>query len=393
MSKTERESRNLGGSNIMNGLAKGRSGDQKRTKKKILIITNHSYMLWQFRRELITELMKDYEVVLSMPFVGHETDFQNMGLRCIKTDMERRGMNPITDMNLIRQYRSMLKKEQPDLVITYSIKPNVYAGWLCGRMGIPFCANVQGLGSAFQNKALARMVTFLYKRAFRKVRTVFFENEINAREFQKRNIFPIEKQKILRGAGINLSYYSLQPYPENEKFHFLYLGRIMKEKGIDELFYAVRRLHKENKNFVLDLVGFFEEEYRDIVEKLEQEGIVKFYGFHQDPRPFYTKADCVVLPSYHEGMSNVLLEAGAMGRPVITSNIPGCREAVDKGKNGYLVKPRDRESLYQAMKKFMTLDPGKRALMGRAGREKMKKEFRKEIVVQETLDALKLDQI
>ena len=167
----------------------------------------------------------------------------------------------------------------------------------------------------------------------------------------------------------------------------------MKEKGIDELFYAVRRLHKENKNFVLDLVGFFEEEYRDIVEKLEQEGIVKFYGFHQDPRPFYTKADCVVLPSYHEGMSNVLLEAGAMGRPVITSNIPGCREAVDKGKNGYLVKPRDRESLYQAMKKFMTLDLGKRALMGRAGREKMKKEFRKEIVVQETLEALKLEQI
>ena len=372
----------------MNGLAKGRSGDQKRTKKKILIITNHSYMLWQFRRELITELMKDYEVVLSMPFVGHETDFQNMGLRCIKTDMERRGMNPITDMNLIRQYRSMLKKEQPDLVITYSIKPNVYAGWLCGRMGIPFCANVQGLGSAFQNKALARMVTFLYKRAFRKVRTVFFENEINAREFQKRNIFPIEKQKILRGAGINLSYYSLQPYPENEKFHFLYLGRIMKEKGIDELFYAVRRLHKENKNFVLDLVGFFEDDYEEKVEQLQKKGIAVFHGFQAEPRPFYEAADCIVMPSYHEGMSNVNLEAAATGRPVITTDIPGCREAVTHGKTGLLCKVRDADSLYQAMRTILALSPEERERMGKAGRRKMEEEFDKDMVVKETVEAI-----
>lgn len=196
-------------------------------KNKILVITNHSYMLWQFRKELIAELVKGNEVVLSMPFVGHEEDFQAMGIRCIDTRMERRGSNPLSDLRLMRLYRKILRQEAPDLVITYSIKPNIYAGLLCGMMGIPFCANVQGLGTAFQRRGLAELVTLLYRLSFRKVKTVFFENQVNAAEFRRRHIVSGEKQVVLRGAGINLEYYALQPYPRNEKVHFLYLGRIM----------------------------------------------------------------------------------------------------------------------------------------------------------------------
>ena len=346
-------------------------------------------MLWLFRRELIQALQEKYEVVLSMPFVGHEDDFQNMGIRCIETKVDRRGINPVTDIRLIRTYKKILKEEKPDQVITYSIKPNIYAGWLCGKMKISFCANVQGLGTAFKKAGLAQFVTILYRNAFRNVQTVFFENMGNAEEFQKRHIIPAEKELVLKGAGINLDDYSLEPYPDNEKVHFLYLGRIMKEKGMDELFEAARRLQRESRNFVLDLAGFFEDEYKEQVERLESEGIAVFHGFQEDPRPFYVSADCVVLPSYHEGMSNVLLEAAATGRPLITSDIPGCREAVEQNVSGFLVKVKDSGSLYQAMKQIMEMSRKDRAAMGMAGRKKMELEFDKKKVVADTLQGMR----
>lgn len=363
----------------------------QKIKRKVLIITNHSYMLWQFRRELIEALMQEHEVVISMPFVGHEDDFQAMGVRCIKTDIDRRGINPRTDWQLMMTYYRLLKVEKPDLVITYSIKPNIYAGLICGLLHIPFYANVQGLGTAFQKVGLSQFVTLLYKLAFCKVNKVFFENEANAKEFRKRHIVPAEKQKVLHGAGINLEYYAYQSYPHNEPIHFLYLGRIMKEKGMDELFAAVKRLHGENEKFVLDLVGFFEDEYKEQVEQLQKDGIAVFHGFQEEPRPFYAAADCVVLPSYHEGMSNVLLEAAATGRPLITSNIPGCREAVEHRKSGLLIKVQDSENLYKAMKYFLRLTFEQREVMGVAGRRKMEQEFRKEAVVAETMRVLGLE--
>lgn len=364
--------------------------EKKRQPKKILIATNHAYMLWQFRRELIAELKKDHEVVLSLPFdeEKHEKPFQEMGVKCIDTPIERRGINPLTDFKLMKHYKKILLDEHPDLVITYSIKPNIYAGLICGRMGIPFCANVQGLGTAFQKAGLAQFVTLLYKMAFRKVRTVFFENEGNAEEFQKRKIIPAKKQKILHGAGINLERYPYYPYPENEKIHFLYLGRIMKEKGIDELFAVVRSLYFKREDFVLDIVGFYEDDYKEQVESLVREGIAVFHGFQENPVPYYVAADCIVLPSYHEGMSNVLLEGAAVGRPLITSDIPGCREAVDPGVTGILVKVKDTESLREAMETFLEKALVDRALMGEAGRRRMEQLFDKKQVVRETICAL-----
>lgn len=357
---------------------------------KVLILTNHSYMLYRFRLELIQELMKKHEVVLSMPFVGHEDDFQALGLRCIKTDVDRRGINPATDLKLFRTYQKLLKAEQPDLVITYSIKPNIYGGLACAIAGIPYCANVQGLGTAFQRKGLAQFVTVLYKLALGKAKTVFFENKSNAEEFFRRGIIFAEKATVLPGAGINLKQYPYVPYLKNETVRFLYLGRIMKEKGMDELFYAAKRLHDEGAAFTLDLVGFFEDAYKKQVEALEATGIVVFHGFQQDPRPFYAAADCVVMPSYHEGMSNVNLEAAATGRPVITTDIPGCREAVEDGVTGILCRSGSGEDLYGAMKRFLELPPVQRMAMGQAGRKKMEREFDKQMVVAQTLGALEL---
>ena len=357
---------------------------------KILILTNHSYMLYRFRRELIERLSRDHEVVLGMPFVGHEDDFKAMGLRCIEIDLDRRSRNPFRDFSLFTTYCKLLKKERPDLVLTYSIKPNVYAGLACSLLKIPYSANVQGLGTAFQTKGLASFVSILYKIALRKAGTVFFENTQNADEFIKRRIIPQSKVTVLPGAGINTDEYPLSPYPEEGTFRFLYLGRLMKEKGVSELFEAMEKINKKKGSTVtLDIVGFFDDDYKEQVESLSARGICTFHGFKSDPRPYYAAAHCVVMPSYHEGMSNVLLEAASMGRPLVTTDIPGCREAVDNGKTGLLVPPKDPSALAEAMLRITGLPPSARAEMGTLACEKMLSQFGKEKVVELTVDALK----
>ena len=368
------------------GVVEGGTG----AKKKLMVITNHSYMLWQFRRELIEKLMEDYDVIISTPFVGHEDDFAAMGCTMIETDVDRRGINPKTDMKLYLTYRRLLKEHHPDMVVTYSIKPNVYAGYACRQMRIPYCVNVQGLGTAFQKKGLREIVIRMYKIALKKAKTVYFENKGNARVFLQEQIIRREQMCLLKGAGVNLKYYTYQKYPENDKVHFLYLGRIMKEKGMDELFYAAKELQRKEVPFVLDLVGFFEDEYKEKIDKLVDAGIAVFHGFQEDPRPYYAMADCVVLPSYHEGMSNVLLEAAATGRPLITSDIPGCREAVEDGVSGYICPAKDADALYDAMQRFVELPESWRAEMGRRVREQMEQRFSKAAVVAETIKHLEI---
>lgn len=382
------------------GVVEGGTGALEGKKKKILIITNHSYMLYQFRRELIEKLMETYEVVLSMPFVGHEDDFAAMGCKCVETDVDRRGINPITDFKLLQFYNKIITEEKPDKVITYSIKPNIYAGLICGHKKIPYYANVQGLGTAFQKKALSLLVGLMYKTAFRKVKAVFFENEGNAQEFINRKLIAEDKIIVLNGAGVNLEHYTYTPFAsrqqsdecceaENRKMHFLYLGRIMKEKGIDELFTAMCRLHNEyGDKVVLDIVGFFEDDYKSAVEKMVGDGAAVFHGFQEETRPYYVMADCIVLPSYHEGMSNVLLEASAMGRPVITSDIPGCREAVEDGKSGYLCEMKNADMLFEKMKMMADKSLEEIEEMGRCARERMEKLFDKNRIVEQTVEII-----
>lgn len=366
-----------------------RENDRKR--KKYMIFTNHSYMLWQFRRELIQALLEKGSVILVMPFVGHEYDFRGLGCKCINIRLDRRGINPKTDIALFKRYLKLLKQEHPDMVVTYSIKPNIYGGFACEKSGIPYCSNVQGLGTAFQKRGLAQVVGLMYMVALKNAKTVFFENKSNAYEFIYRRIVGKERVKVLNGAGVNLEYFAYKEYPNEENgIHILYLGRIMREKGIDELFQAAKQIKKKyGDRLIFDLVGFFEDEYKDTVEKLVKEGVIVFHGFQEDPRPYYEKAHCVVLPSYHEGMSNVLLEAAATGRCIIASDIPGCREAVEDGVSGYLVKVRDNEDLTDKIELFLegddVISAEKRRNMGWRGRIRMQKRFDKKRVVAESV--------
>ena len=290
---------------------------------KILIATNHSYMFYRFRKELVEALMQEHEVILSTPFVGHEDDLQAMGLRCIETDIDRRSINPFKDMKLLKTYRQMLDELQPDMVVTYSIKPNIYMGTACKAKGIPYVANVQGLGTAFEKLVLSSVVSVMYRSALRKAKTVFFENEENAQFFLNKKIISHRQVSVLPGAGINLDEYPCVPMGDDGVCSFLFVGRIMKEKGVDEFFSAARTLKAEfGGEVAFDVVGFYEDAYKEQVDQLVADGIVRFHGFQTDVHPFYEAADCVVLPSYHEGMSNVLLEGAATGRALITSDIP-----------------------------------------------------------------------
>ena len=359
---------------------------------KILIVTNHSYMLYRFRKEIIEAILENNEVVVSTPFVGHQDDLKELGCRLIETNVNRRGINPQEDMKLLKTYNNILKSEKPDKVITYSIKPNIYMGLACRFNKIPYYVNVQGLGTAFQNKKLAAFVTLLYKAALKKAKTVFFENTSNASEFIDRNILKESDITVLSGAGINLKEYAYAQYPESREKHFLYLGRIMKEKGMDEFIEAATRIKEEyGDKVVIDMVGFFEDEYKEKVESLADKHVINFHGFQKEPRPYYAMANCVVMPSYHEGLSNVLLEAEAVGRPVITSDIPGCKETVVDGKTGHLCEVKNADMLYEKMKQVMESTLIELKIMGMEARNYVEHNFNKDDVVKATMKALELE--
>lgn len=358
---------------------------EKIYKRKVMILANDASGLYLFRNELIDELLKSNEVFISLPYGKQIEIFTCKGCHFIDTSIERRGMNPKTDLKLFKDYLNILKEVQPDLVITYTIKPNIYGGLACTVRKIPYAVNITGLGTAFQgNGALRQMVTAMYKVALKKAKVVFFENSANRDLFISEKIVKIRQCCLLNGAGVNLDRFPYEEYPDNEIFHFLFIGRVMKEKGIDELFEAMKRLIAEGQNCFLDVVGPFEEDYKEKLETFEKEGWLKYHGFKEDVRPFIKACDCFVLPSYHEGMANTNLECASSGRPIITSNIPGCKEAVIEG-NGLLCAPKDAESLYRVMKKMTEKSREERECMGRIGRKHMQNVFDKKKVVADTI--------
>ena len=358
---------------------------------RILIATNHSYMFYRFRKELVETLMQEHEVILSTPFVGHEDDLQAMGLRCIDTEIDRRSINPFKDMKLLKTYRDMLDELRPDLVVTYSIKPNIYMGYACKGKKIPYCTNVQGLGTAFEKPVLSALVSVMYRTALRRAKTVFFENEKNAQFFLNRKIIAAPQAQTLPGAGINLDEYPYVPMRDDGVCSFLFVGRIMKEKGVAEFFAAAKTVKAElGEKVAFDVVGFYEDAYKETVDQLVADGVINFHGFQTDVHPFYEGTDCVVLPSYHEGMSNVLLEGAATGRALITSDIPGCREAVEDGISGYLCPAQDAEGLTNFIRVFAKLRFEEQAEMGCHGRALIERKFDKRVVVAQTLRGLGL---
>lgn len=356
---------------------------------RILILANFDVGLYQFRKELIAELLKKNQVYISLPYGKLVDKLVDMGCEFIDTPVDRRGINPLKDLKLLRRYHSIINDIEPELVITYTIKPNVYGGVVCKIKKVPYAVNITGLGTAFERGGLLRsMVTLMYKVSLKKAKVVFFENSANQQLFIDEKIVREDQTCLLNGAGVNLEHYAYAEYPHNDKIHFLFIGRVMKEKGIDELLESMQRLIDDGENCCLDIVGPCEDDYEDVLRKHEQEGWLKYYGYQDDVRPFIKQCDCFVLPSWHEGMANTNLECAAMGRPVITSDIPGCREAVEDGISGFLCEKQSVDGLYMVLKKFLGLPYENRKQMGSAGSKHMEQLFDKRKVVECTISRL-----
>lgn len=361
-------------------------------KKRIAILANHSGGLYDFRKDLISELKKYASVTVAVPHNDRWDELLHLADRVIELPIDRRGMNPLHDSKLFHQYRAILKEVKPDLVLTYTIKPNIYGGLACRMAHIPYAVNITGLGSAIENGGWLKMfVLALYKPALKGARVVFFENAGNRDTLAATGVVPKGRDVVLNGAGVNLEDYPYQPYPQEGAVRFFFVGRVMHEKGVDELFAAAKRMKEKYGGGVeFHIVGSFEEGYKPLMDELEQTGVVRYHGYQSDMKRFYAMAGCVVLPSYHEGMSNVLLEAAASGRPLITSDIPGCREAVEDGNSGYLCPAKDANALYGAMQRVMELSVEQRSEMGCRGRERMEQQFSKTAVVTETIKHLEI---
>lgn len=360
---------------------------------RLLILSNHYNTLRIFRRELLKDLSQKHEVIVSMPECDNENRelIESYGCRVIFTDMERRGMNPLKDVSLLRRYKKLVREVNPDKVITYTIKPNIYGSLACKSCKVPHYCNVTGLGSAFMADGglMRKLVSIMYKFSMNKADKIFFENVGNRDTLVNEKIVRAEQTVVMAGAGVNVDEFAFCDYPEDDGFvHFLNVGRIMREKGMDEFFYAIKKIKAEYPNTTFDFIGWYEDNYKDIVEDLQSQGLIRFHGFQNNVKPFIEKAHCIVHPSYHEGMSNTLLEACSMGRPIITSNIHGCLEAVDEGKNGFLCNVMDGEDLYLKLKKFIGLSYEERKAMGEYARVFVDRNFNKNDVVNMTKEEI-----
>lgn len=358
--------------------------------KKVLFFVNHDAYLYNLRYELVEALRNaGHKVVISSPKGERIKDLQAIGCEFIETDVARHGTNPFEDIGLFFTYLKILKKERPDIVFSYTIKPNIYGGMACEIMGVPYVANITGLGTAVENGGMMQKFTvLLYKLAFRKIQRVFFQNTENRQFFIDKKI-ALKKHGLLPGSGVNLKKFSYIEYPEGTKTEFAFISRIMKEKGADQYLEAAEKIKEKYPDTVFHVCGFCEQAYEERLNKLQEKGVVIYHGVVSDVRTVIKDMHCIIHPTYYpEGMSNVLLESSASGRPIITTNRSGCREVIDDGINGFIVEQKNSADLIEKIEEFLSLSYEQKKEMGIAGRKKVEKEFDRQIVVDKYMEEL-----
>lgn len=354
---------------------------------KILNIFNDDTFAYNFKKDLLRSMvLAGNDVYVVLPIENKKEELLELGVKLVNVAIDRRGMNLLKDLKLKKQISKIIREIKPDAINTYTIKCNIYGGLAAKKAKLPYYANVTGLGSSFQGGIITKVVTLLNKIALKGVKKVFFENLGNLNVFTSKNIIPQEKAVLVNGSGVDLKEFSICPMKNEKVINFLYMGRIMKEKGIEELFYAAKKIREKTKDVTFTFIGNFEDDYKKKFDELQKAEIIDYKGYQDDVKEFIKNSSCVVLPSYHEGMSNTLLEGAAMGRPLITSNIHGCKEAVINQESGFLVKVKDKEDLLEKLEKFILLPFETRQEMGQISRKHMEENFDKTVVNQKVLD-------
>jgi glycosyltransferase involved in cell wall biosynthesis len=356
---------------------------------KVVLISNTAWNIYNFRGSLIRALQqKGYDVVAVAPPDEYAPRIAETGARYIPLPMDNSGTNPWRDFKLWFSLRRIFRRERPGCVLSFTIKPNLYGALAARSLGIPAISNVSGLGTAFiKLNWVTRVVRGLYRAGLHAASKVFFQNRDDLEFFVREGLVDEPKTALLPGSGVDVHSFAPMPAPVGaDRFRFLLHGRIMRDKGVGEYVEAAARIREQDARCEFALMGFpgvvnataiTMAEIRDWV----QGGTITYIPPVDDVRAEIAKADCVVLPSYREGTPKALLEAASMGKPIIATDVPGCRQVVEDGRTGFLVKVRDAADLAEKMQRMIQLPRAEREAMGLRGREKMVREFDERIVL------------
>lgn len=365
----------------------------------MVISANAAWNLVNFRSQLISALIADgYDLVGAAPAdAAAEKALAQLGCRFHAVAIDSKGISPRRDWSTVRAYDRLLAAERPLAFLGYTVKPNVYGSLAAGRRRVPVINNVSGLGTAFIKKSwLTPLVEQLYRTGLRRSRVVFFQNAEDSALFVRRRLVRPAQVRLLPGSGVDLVRFAPRPREPGGAggVVFLLIARVLRDKGVLEFVEAARACKRGDPSMRFRILGFLDAENRTAVprsdvERWVAEGTIEYLGAAPDVRPHVAAADCVVLPSYREGTSRVLLEAAAMARPLVASDVPGCREVVEDGVNGFLCKVRDSADLARALNAIATLEPEARARMGQAGRAKVEREYDERIVIDAYRSALR----
>ena len=366
-------------------------------KKKIALIENHELGVYSIRHELVVELSKRYEITV---LTEVDDSFKNGDLEGIVkfVDVGKSVLNPLSAVKYNSKLHTALKELKPDVCLTFTIRPAIYGNIVTRKLNIPTISTITGTGPLFESNSISYVVARqLYKWVLKKTKFVFFPNFDDLEAFVERKYIKREQAKRVPGSGVNYDKFTPLPSTRSNdgKFIFLYISRLVKDKGVMEFVESASLLKENYPNAEFHIIGPLwggnKKSLTVTAEELsgwiEKKWIV-YHDKQKDVRPFMADADCVVMPSYREGMSNVLLEAASMARPLIATNVTGCRDIVEDGVNGFLCNVRDGKDLAEKMKKMINLSAAEREKMGAKGREKMIREFDKKIVVKTYIEAI-----
>lgn len=371
-------------------VSKGSGGRGGQGKGHILVTANSAWNLLNFRKSLISALMQDgNRVTVLAPHDDAVEGLLSLGCRYIPLRMDNTGLSPLADLGLTLRFLRTMIRERPDAVLGFTIKNNIYGALAARFAGIPFLPNVSGLGTGFlSGAALQAVVTRLYRFAFARVPVVFFQNEDDRRLFTEAELVPAANTRCLPGSGVDLAHFaSARPRDGANETTFLLIARLLWDKGIGEFVEAARLVRRRHPEVRFQLLGSLGAANRTAIDQATvngwiAEGVVTYLGETNDVRPFIAAADCVVLPSYREGRPRSLIEAAAMARPCIATDVPGCRDVVEHGRTGFLCKLKDPQDLARKMEAFLALSADARSELGRNGRLKTEREYDEALVIQ-----------
>ena len=356
----------------------------------VALVCNTAWAIYTYRQCLLRALTEaGAQVTVIAPRDRTFEPLAAMGCRCIELPVASKGTNPVDDLATLRALYRHYRALKPDIVFHYTIKPNIYGSVAAWLARVPSVAVTTGLGYVFIQKSRAAQVAkLLYRFAFRFPREVWFLNRDDEAAFKDQNLLAHpERARLLHGEGVDLEQFAFEPLPERDTFSFVLIGRLLWDKGVGEYVEAARTLRANYPHARFQLLGPVGVDNpsaisREDVAAWEHEGVIEYLGETTDVRPFIAASDCVVLPSYREGVPRTLMEASAMGRPIVATDVPGCREVVEDGVNGFLCEARSAASLAASLARMLDLEAAARTAMAERGRKKIAKEFDERVVVQ-----------